>query len=306
MSESTSVTRTDAKAVKVRTPDMIREKLAPLANDLATLLPKVYTPERLTTLLLMAANRSPELLEATTASLAQAVMDVARMGLDLAPGSCYIVVRKVKVSKRGEADRFEKQAQAEPDYRGLMQLARQARIIRSWDVPVVVYEGDRFEQEKGLHPRLEHVPCAAKDRGAILGAYVCYRTADGERAFTFMDVADIEKIRAKSQSWKYGALEPWYAQKCVVRNVCNRFPKQSAALAMALQHDDVDPNAGIDDAEVAEWLDRKPIRSGATEGAIVEGAELVPVDGEPALADPAKRAAARGGAAMPNPYEEAA
>jgi phage RecT family recombinase len=285
MSEQTAVATTAAKAVVASPADKLRAKLEPMVPQLREVLPAVYTPERLMTLLLLAATRSPELHQATTASLAQAIMDVARMGLDLAPGSCYIVVRNVNVAPKGQPKQWEKRACAEPDYRGLMQLAVQAGVVRSFDVPVVVYEADRFEEIRGLNPDLIHVPAHGGNRGPIVGAYVCYRLRTGERTYTFLPIADIEALRAKSQSWgpdKVKTCPPWYAQKAVIRHVCNRYPKQSRALAAAM---DVERQREIEDAEVAEWLDRTPVINGATRGAVVTAdpyghGDAMPTDAE--------------------------
>lgn len=295
MSEETAVATT-----KESPADKLRAKLAPIIPDLQSVLPQVYTPQRLMTLLLLAATRSPDIHMATTASLAQAIMDVARMGLDLAPGSCYIVVRNTNVAPKGQAKKWEKRACAEPDYRGLMQLAIQARAVRSFDVPVVVYDCDEFYEERGMNPQLRHIPGPATNRKSITGAYVMYRTADGEKTWTFLPIQDIEKLRAKSQSWgpeSYPVCPPWYAMKSVVRHVCAKYPKQSQALAVAME---LEHNSEIPDAEIAEWLDRKPIVSGSTRGSVVSPDAYGHGDDMPTPEQ--ARARAQRALAQPDPY----
>lgn len=211
---------------------------------------KGFTPDRVFVAAVDAAVKEPKIFAATPTSIYLALSRVARWGLDIGD-TVYLVPLDVKVSKRGEPDRYATTVQAWPDYKGLKALAIREGIVRGMD-EFVVYEGDSFDYQLGLDARLSHKPTSdPSKRGALVGAYTIIRLPYGERTFNYLPIADIETTRAKSKSWSpekgYKLCPPWYAKKCAVRDYLNRQPKQGA-LREALAADDTEEETFFDPA----------------------------------------------------------
>lgn len=209
-----------------------------------------FTSDRVLTAALNAALREPKIFTAKPISLYAALCRVARWGLDIGD-TVYLVPLSVKVSKRGEPDRWETVVEAWPDYKGLKALAIREGLVRSME-EFVVYEGDKFEYQLGLDANLKHWPNSdPSKRGGIRGAYTVIRLPHSERTFNYMPIADIEKVRKGSKTWgpdKVTVCPEWYAMKTTVRDYLNRQPKQGA-LREALAADDTeqtpyDPDTG--------------------------------------------------------------
>jgi len=103
----------------------------------------------------------------------------------------------------------------------------------------VVYQGDEFEYELGLDPKLRHVPTDETiDPTLITHAYMVVGLKDGSRVFRVMTRKGIDRIRAKSKSPNKG---PWVsdyaemARKTVIKNGSKYVPKSiEVARAIAL------------------------------------------------------------------------
>lgn len=232
MSESKALTVAQKK-------DALAKQMDGWAMDLLRSGGPKFTPDRLQMAALTAAIQNPAIFECTPRSLYLALMKCARWKLDIGDG-VYLVPFRQNQNKGQGPPEWISVCEAVPDYRGLKALAMRQNLIRGMD-EAVVYKGDEFMRELGLEPRLRHVPCREDKRGPIVGAYSIITLRYGARTFHYMDIEDIEKRRAKSQSWspKKGFTDPlpWYCMKTVVRDYLNRQPK-SGALAEALDSDD--------------------------------------------------------------------
>ena len=197
------------------------------SGSIRELLPKHVTPERLTKLLLVAANRNPAILSCTQASVVETVMRAAELGLDFGQlGGAHAVP-------------FGNKLQLIPDYRGLVKLVRQSGEL-SYVGADVVYDKDSFVYQKGSSPKVEHVPKLDGDRGRKMGAYAVLLMKDGSLYTDYMNVAEIEAIRSRSKAGKSG---PWVtdwdemAKKTVLRKTCKLAPMSSELLSSALEID---------------------------------------------------------------------
>jgi recombination protein RecT len=229
------------------------EKLQPYLHKmepaLARILPRHFTPERVITAALMAANGNEEIAKCSKPSIALAILKCARLGLDIGE-DIHLVPLKGKL-------------EAWPDYKGLMRLAMQGNLVRDM-VPYVVYANDQFEYQLGLDEYLRHTPAPADKRGGLRGAYVIITKRYGVRTFHYMPIEDIEARRKSSRSWgprDYPACPEWYAKKTVIRDWLNRQPK-SAKLTEALANDDTEPPPNVDLA-TGEVLNADPSPAGA-------------------------------------------
>lgn len=218
-------------------------------KGIATALPKHVTPERLIKTLLVAANRTPDLLQCTQASILETINRAAELGLDLSGtlGEAYPVPFNNNVGTR-DNPRWAKQCQLIIGYRGLAKLARQTGEIKRIDADVV-YANDTFVFRKGSDAKCEFEPALRGDRGEPLGAYAYVQFKDGGEQFDFMPFEDIEKVRQRSKSGsnKNGdAIGAWksdwpeMAKKTVFRRVAKWLPLSTEKFVAAIETDDAD------------------------------------------------------------------
>lgn len=193
----------------VRSPEVMRE--------ITDALPAHITPERMARTFLTAVVNTPKLLECDPGSLIKAVVEAAQLGLptDGVLGHGYILP-------------YGSKAKFIPGYRGLMDLARRSGQV-DWIQSRVVYEGDEFDYEYGLEPKLRHkeAPRAEDEKPVPVAVYAAAKLTSGETVFEVMYVGDIEKIRQRSPSGKSG---PWVtdweemARKTLIRRLMKYLP----------------------------------------------------------------------------------
>lgn len=189
-------------------------------------LPKGVTYDRVVAQALMEAKKNPEILQCTPDSIITAIAKSQAAGLEIGD-TAHLVPFNVKVSKKGEADAWEKRLQFIADYKGLAQLMIRGGAVRAVD-PECVYEKEMesFIYEKGSHPRIVHYPITHGDRGALAGAYVILRLPFQQWIGYFMRIDEIDAIRKRySKSWKNDECPPWYAKKTVIRQSAKLWPK---------------------------------------------------------------------------------
>ncbi len=217
-----------------------RDYLDARRGNLATVLPKHLTPERVIKIALAAYSKTPKLRECSMDSVYAAVLQAAELGLEPggALGHAYLV-------PYGQTCTFI------PGYRGLIELARRSGEIESIEAHVV-YERDTFKLRFGLDLTLEHEPYLDGDPGKLRFVYGIARLKGGERQVEVMTKAQIDAIRARSRSGNNG---PWVsdyeemARKTVVRRLCKYLPlspERAQPLSTAIEHDESDLGPIID------------------------------------------------------------
>jgi recombination protein RecT len=204
-------------------------------GNIAALLPKHLTPERIIKITLSAASRNPRLIECSGQSILKSILLCSEMGLEPsgALGGAHLVPYK-----NGKTGRYE--AQAIPDYRGLMDLARRSGEITTID-SACVYEKDFFEYEKGLNPKLIHKPSISGERGKIIGAYSVTKFKDGGYQVEFMTRDELDAVKNRSRASSSGPWQTDFDQMCrktVIRRNLKYCPK-SAQLVKALEAENV-------------------------------------------------------------------
>lgn len=201
-------------------------------------LPRGFTAERLTRVVLTAMNKTPKLLDCSKESLWEAVLHCASLGLfPDALGRAYLVP-------------YGKVCQLIIGYKGLIDLAYRSDRIGMIQIKAV-YEGDKFYYDFGLCPRLEHVPCSTP--GALTHVYsVVHIKGAGMPSFDVMRRDEVEKVRSRSRAANNG---PWVtdydamAMKTVFRRHAKVLP-MSAELAQAMEVDGDSNDLSLKDAEV--------------------------------------------------------
>lgn len=252
---------------------------------IAQVLPKHVTSDRMLRLALVAANKTPKILECTPASVIQCLVTASSLGLDVSGslGSAYLIP-------------FKNECTLLIGYRGFLELVRRSGQIRTVEAHCV-YENDEFIYELGLKPRLEHKPHRGDDRGELVAAYAIAWFKDGDSyQLEVMWRHEIDAIRSRSRSANSG---PWVtdydemAKKTVVRRLCKYLP-MSVDLQRATTFEDegVDVQFSLDDGTPPKQIEStsKSNRVAAALGAETNGSqdsEPPPAETDPDGHDPA-------------------
>jgi len=245
--------------------DSFRHLLEDRRDSIAAVLPKHLTAERMMKTALIAINRTPKLLECTTASVVESIMRAAELGLDCSGtlGRGYLIP-------------YGDQCQFQAGYVGLVDLARRSGELSTiWAEPV--YKDDIFCYELGLTPILRHVPNLDADRSneAVLYFYCVITLKDGGQQVTVMTKQQVNEIRDRSKAWiafkKWGrpksGLVPWednyteMGKKTVLRRNMKLCP-MSVEVAQAFAYEDeaeLDPKLEIKIPEPTSNLDPQKV-----------------------------------------------
>lgn len=215
------------------------------SKNLAGLIPKHLTPERVAKIAISALMRQPKLLECKPETVWFQVAQAATLGLEVnLLGGAYLVPFK---NKNGGTD-----CQLIVGYQGLIDLARRSGNIESIEARVV-YKNDKFEIEHGLTPTLKHIPCLDGEPGPMRLVYAIAWLKDGGKQVEVMTKTEVDAIRRRSKAANNG---PWVtdydemARKTVVRRLAKYLPK-SIEMAQAMTLEDAGENgepplAGLD------------------------------------------------------------
>lgn len=257
---------------------------------IAAICAKHLNPERLTRVVLTAANRNPKLLECTRESLWQAVMDCAALGLEPdALGRAYLIPFEKKKQENGQWVTDKVLCQLVIGYKGRADLIYRSGLVESIQAQVV-YNGDAFEFDYGLNEKLSHRP-ALGDRGHPIGAYAYAKIKGGGFKMDWMSVADINRIRDRSQGYQQAVRSaerykkpinsPWASDwdEMAKKTVFNRLSKM---LPMSSELAD-----NLERADRAEMPDAMPDLGGAAETVDTTAEHVAAGEGQPADSAPA-------------------
>ena len=163
-------------------------------------LPRHMDPGKMVRMVLTATVKNPELLRCSFASIMSVVLECSQLGLY--PGRrAHILPFKNRRTGRVEA-------QLIPDYKGLIDLARNSGLV-SRIYSHVVWEGEPFEIRYGDEERLTHTPLPPSKRGdRRVGAYATAIFKDGTRHTEWLWAEEIEGIKAKSRG-AGSSMSPW-------------------------------------------------------------------------------------------------
>lgn len=244
-------------------------------------------PERLLRIVVSNVQKTPALKKCSFDSILRCTVQAAELGLEpgSAIGDAYLVP-------------YKEECQLIPGYRGLIKLAYRSGHVSSV-MASPVYQGDTFEFEMGLNPKLRHVPNleGERDPKMITYFYCVVHLTDGGYLYDVMTKGDVDRIRAKSKAGNSGPWVEHYAEmgrKTVVRR-CLKYAPMSVEIqkAIALDHaadtgETVDAEFDlieVSDEEMAEALPSKSERIaekiGATDAQKPEESDAWTVFGDP-------------------------
>lgn len=219
-------------AVATSPKQTIAELLTSKADRITPFLPKGVEIDRVIAAAQIAMQKNPALMQCTPQSMVLAVAKIQQWGLEIGD-TAHLVP-------------FGKDCVPIADYKGLVQLIWQSKVVRNVECRPV-YEKEHFRVEYGLDPLLEHIPLhRTLERGKLSGAYVIFFLPFGARTFLFMGIEDVDAIRKKhSKQWKDGECPAWYAMKTCIRQGVKLLPKDPR-LADVLRVTREDEDAELD------------------------------------------------------------
>ena len=208
--------------------------------DIDAMLPRNIPLAKFQATAIAAVKQNPELLECTTRSLMSAITRSAQDGILPDGREGVINSYNTKVPKKGQPDRWEKQAQWNPMAHGLRKRARETDGILI-DAQVI-YQNDTFTWEQGDRPLIGHIPAPlGTPRGDKIGAYAIFKREDGTiLAREVMAKDEITKVREQSKApdslmWTKFEGEAW--RKTVLRRGIKSVPV-SEELESIVRRDD--------------------------------------------------------------------
>lgn len=213
---------------EMRPKEQIAHLLSQKRGELAKMLPKTLSIDRLLKVAQIAATTTPALAECDVPSLVGAIGQCAQMGLEpnTVLGHAYLVPFNVKRKDTRGGERWVKSVQVVIGYKGLIDLARRSGQIVSIAAHEVC-ENDHFELVYGLDEKLNHTP-AMGERGDVVGFYAVAKLKDGGYSFEFMSLHQVQEImRATQSKGKYG---PWLehfiemGRKTAIRRLAKYLP----------------------------------------------------------------------------------
>jgi len=200
--------------------------------EIAKVLPKHITPERMLALATLAAIKTPKLKECQILSLASAILNASRLGLEIGQHAHLVPFRNSKLNIT--------ECVMIPDYRGLIALAVRSSHVKHIDARAV-HVGDEFDYQLGTQPLIRHKPKLdlARSEKTIVAFYAVAHLADGAVGFEVMSKAEVDAVRERSRAKSDG---PWVTdyeamgKKTVVKRLAKFLP-QTPEMAAAVELD---------------------------------------------------------------------
>lgn len=224
-----------------------RDFLEAKSDRIVPMLPEGISEKKFMAGFYNAIYRTPALAACDKTSLLLACMNLAAVGLtpNNPLGHAYLLPYHNNKTNRDEC-------QAIIGFQGLLHLCRQSGQIASVEA-WAVYDGDVFDYAFGTSPYVHHVPKNATKE--LTHAYAVVRLTSGAVQFDVMTKDEIDAIRARSKSSKYG---PWVtdyaemAKKTVLRRITKVLPKSDLlAKAVEIEEPHIEPQGALATAETA-------------------------------------------------------
>lgn len=239
---------------KPAAPPSLVHMIEGMKSEIARALPKHCSPDRMARIAVTALRTTPKLATCTPASFLGSIMGCSVLGLEpnTPLGQAYLVPYwNSRLEVPGSQKKGGNECQLIIGYQGYLDLIRRSGMVASVQA-FAVYEGDSFEYELGLDPKVRHKPSEDPNREdkKLTHAYcvVKLKDKDADPIFLVMPRAQIEKRRMRGASGKkYPSGDPvrtpWdtdyeaMALKTVVRAAVKWAPR-SAEMATAADIDE--------------------------------------------------------------------
>ena len=243
----------------------MKDLVKSMSGEIQKALPSVITPERFSRMVLTAISKNPKLGECTPESFLGAMMQAAQLGVEpnTPLGQAYLIPYK----NHGILE-----CQFQIGYKGLIDLA-----YRSGEITDIaaheVREGDKFEYELGLDPKLKHIP-AMKERGAVILYYAVFHTKAGGYGFEVMSSEDVMRHMKQYSKAEEKGFSPWQsnfdemAKKTVVKKLLKYAPIKTEFIKAVAADETIKKEIAVD---MVDMPDDTVIEAEAVE--VQEGAQ---------------------------------
>jgi recombination protein RecT len=204
--------------------------------EIAKVLPKHLTPERMIRVAITATMKTPKLLQCTADSLTRCMLDCSALGLEPDGRRAHLIPFEDKRAGTIVCTLII-------DYKGLVELAMRSGLV-SHMYADVVREGDLFEYSLGEIK--VHVPWFLRrdsdkpaEAGIDIAVYAFARMTSGASAVAVMSIDEVYSIRDNSQGWQafkkgFTKKNPWdpsdwvseqeMKKKTALRRLCKVLP----------------------------------------------------------------------------------
>lgn len=146
-----------------------------------------------------------ELHDCTVNSFLLCVVQAAELGLALDGRLCHAVAYNCNAAPKGRPAQWEKRAQCQPDYKGLVSVAKRSKQIADADGDIVC-ENDHFKYGMvDARTVFEFTP-HPDTRGKIRGAFARVILPNGLWSVEYMNLEQLNHVRDKSKAKDSG---PW-------------------------------------------------------------------------------------------------
>ena len=224
--------------------DLIASAFDKMGQNFEELLPSHVTPQRFKQVVMTAVSSSPDLLAVSMTaggrrSIIMSALKCASDGLVPDGREAALVPFNCKVSKKGEPDRWEKQAQYLPMVRGIVTKMQQSPNCKEIGVNLVHKNDllDYAETDQGTE--FTHKPVLFGDKGELIGVYAFVRTFDGGFYMASVDKEELEKIEQSSKAgnspWK-GPFKSEMQKKSALKRLAKIAPVSRDVQAL-IDHD---------------------------------------------------------------------
>lgn len=196
--------------------------------------PKYVNVGKLIRLAIEAKKRNPLLARCSPYSIVDFCIKMAEAGTDrIGSGGMWAVPFK---NKKGWIDMV-----AIPDWRLIVEKCKRAGAIKH-AYAEVVYDCDKFEYEKGLNPKLVHIPNwkIPKEKKKIVAVYCVYILPDDSKDFVIMTKEEIDRIKEMSKAKDQGPWVDFYeemAKKTVIKRALKQFEGADPMISKVLDID---------------------------------------------------------------------
>lgn len=180
----------------------IQDALTPLLPSMASSLPKHLTGERMFQIVVTAIDQNPAIKDCELSSVVGCIMQASILGFK--PVNNLGQVYFIPYNDRNSGKKF---LQMQIGYKGFIDLARRSGQIKMLYAEVV-REGDHFDYEFGLNPKLEHKPSGDVSR-KVTHVYAVSHYIDGGYNFIVMTRSEIERLRLRNPMQKSDPNGAW-------------------------------------------------------------------------------------------------
>ncbi len=188
-------------------------------------------------------RRADDYANITPTSFIRCVLEAAEFGLAIDGRFAHAVPFNNKVKDADGREKKVREVQLMVDYKGIVAVARRNGIIADcWGRLVCVNDVFRIFEEDG-QCKYHHEP-ALTAPGPIIGVIAVVKFPDGSWRHEWMNIADLDAIRARSKAWQAGG-GPWKTddgemkKKTCIKRVMKMYTDDQQ-LAKLLEMDDRD------------------------------------------------------------------